>query len=127
MKAIRTQLESEKNKLMAHIFAQSQKDFIQEHEIGDEIDGSVQVQAQELSILMRGREQQRLSFIIDALKRMDAGEYGYCESCGDNIPVKRLKILPFVRLCVECQQVEERQKGSDTFSNSSTTQLFDED
>ena len=127
MKAIRTQLESEKSKLMAHIFAQTQKDFIQDHEIGDEIDGSVQVQAQELSILMRGREQQRLSLIIDALKRMDAGEYGYCESCGENIPVKRLKILRFVRLCVECQQVEERQKMGDIYANSATAQLFDED
>ncbi|MCB9674488.1 MAG: TraR/DksA family transcriptional regulator [Alphaproteobacteria bacterium] len=39
-----------------------------------------------------------------ALKRIQAGEYGICESCGGDIPEKRLEILPHARLCVSCQE-----------------------
>lgn len=37
-----------------------------------------------------------------ALARIDAGEYGTCESCGNDIPVARLDALPYATLCVNC-------------------------
>ena len=37
-----------------------------------------------------------------ALARIDAGEYGICESCGNDIPVARLDALPYATLCVNC-------------------------
>jgi len=40
----------------------------------------------------------------NALERLDAGEYGICESCGVAIPVARLEVLPYATLCVECAQ-----------------------
>lgn len=41
-----------------------------------------------------------------ALKRIDAGTYGRCESCGDPIPPERLDARPVARLCVSCKQRE---------------------
>ncbi len=55
--------------------------------------------AKELSI-----EQNTLDLIgkIDhALARIDAGEYGICESCGKAIPIERLDVLPYSTLCVD--------------------------
>ncbi len=43
-----------------------------------------------------------------ALQRIDEGTYGQCESCGGSIGHRRLKALPFARLCIECKQEEER-------------------
>ena len=45
--------------------------------------------------------------IDSALKKLDAGDYGVCESCKLPIPAARLEFLPFAALCVECQQEKE--------------------
>lgn len=37
-----------------------------------------------------------------ALARIDRGEYGICESCGNDIPTARLDALPYATLCVDC-------------------------
>lgn len=37
-----------------------------------------------------------------ALQRMDGGDYGYCEDCGDLIPVRRLELDPTAMRCVSC-------------------------
>jgi len=47
-----------------------------------------------------------------ALEKIDSGTYGTCEHCSAKIPRKRLKALPFARLCLDCKQEEERQAGS---------------
>lgn len=38
----------------------------------------------------------------DALTRLAAGTYGTCETCGDRIPLARLRALPETRACVTC-------------------------
>jgi DnaK suppressor protein len=39
-----------------------------------------------------------------ALARLEAGEFGYCATCGDEIPAKRLAFDPAASLCVDCAQ-----------------------
>ncbi len=41
-----------------------------------------------------------------ALDRIEKGEYGICESCGEPIPVARLEVLPYATLCVACAAKE---------------------
>ena len=47
--------------------------------------------------------------INHALDKIEQGTYGQCEECGTDIPVKRLKALPFARLCVSCKEEDEQQ------------------
>lgn len=42
-----------------------------------------------------------------ALKRIDEGDYGYCESCGEEIELNRLTANPVATLCITCQSREE--------------------
>lgn len=44
-----------------------------------------------------------------ALSKIPMGDYGICESCGDDIDVKRLDVLPAARLCVDCARDFERR------------------
>jgi RNA polymerase-binding protein DksA len=44
-----------------------------------------------------------------AVERIDAGTYGYCESCGKPIPKARLKAFPAATLDVACKEREERR------------------
>ena len=62
------------------------------------------MQGQAMAIAEEERRQQRLRLIDAALKRIDEGEYGYCVSCGDDIPEKRLKFDPAALKCVDCAQ-----------------------
>ncbi len=49
-----------------------------------------------------------LARIDDALHRLEAGGYGTCEECADDISSARLRALPFAGLCRDCQESIER-------------------
>jgi len=62
------------------------------------------------ALLMRERDRQALASIREALARIDAGEYGICEECGEDIAVARLSAQPMATLCVHCQSLREDQQ-----------------
>jgi DnaK suppressor protein len=45
-----------------------------------------------------------------ALIKMSVGDYGVCESCGDDIAPKRLEAIPWARLCVDCARDLEKRR-----------------
>jgi RNA polymerase-binding protein DksA len=53
---------------------------------------------------------QTIDDITKALARMDDGSYGYCEVCGDRIPVPRLEAIPWADQCVKCKSRGERRR-----------------
>jgi RNA polymerase-binding protein DksA len=53
---------------------------------------------------------QTVEDIAKALGRMDDGTYGYCEVCGDRIPVPRLEAIPWADQCVKCKSRGERRR-----------------
>ena len=57
---------------------------------------------------VREREQGLLKKIIEALERIEDGEYGECESCGETIGVKRLMARPVAELCIDCKSEQEK-------------------
>jgi len=42
-----------------------------------------------------------------ALRRMDAGEFGSCSSCGSAVGTKRIEAYPYASECIECATIEE--------------------
>jgi len=62
----------------------------------------------ELKIVSAGAE--TVKEIDDALKRIDDGTYGKCETCGEEITRKRLEAVPHARLCIRCKSAEERTR-----------------
>jgi RNA polymerase-binding protein DksA len=59
-------------------------------------------QAKELALHENAK--QVLAQVTDALERFDKGTYGICDQCGAEIDPARLKALPYVTLCLHCQQ-----------------------
>jgi DnaK suppressor protein len=64
------------------------------------------------SIELRTRDRQRklISKIDAALRRIDDGEYGYCEVTGEPISLGRLEARPIATMTVEAQESHERQE-----------------
>ena len=48
-----------------------------------------------------------LNRIDEALSRFDAGTYGHCVECGEDIALPRLRALPFAVRCKHCEQARE--------------------
>ena len=63
----------------------------------------------EINFILNAREREKLLAIDEALQRIKDKTYGLCESCEGEIQLGRLKVLPFTRLCVRCQEETERE------------------
>ena len=63
----------------------------------------------EINFILNDREREKLVAIDEALLRIKDKIYGLCESCEGEIQLGRLKVLPFTRLCVKCQEENEKE------------------
>jgi DnaK suppressor protein len=59
---------------------------------------------------IRNRERKLINKIKNALMRIENGTYGICELCGEDIPIKRLKVRPVTDYCIECKSAAEIQE-----------------
>jgi DnaK suppressor protein len=79
-------------------------------DIGDILDSVSEERTRELDMILTDREKRKLHQIDDAIDRIEEGTYGQCEECGVKVPKARLKVLPFAKFCVECQEKMEREE-----------------
>ncbi len=67
-----------------------------------------------LELRTRDRERKLIKKIDDSLKEIESGDYGYCESCGIEIGIRRLEARPTASLCIDCKtldEIREKQMG----------------
>ena len=86
---------------------------------GDIYDQASNERDRELALLLGDRDREKIRNIEEALLRLDDGEYGICEECEEEIPLGRLKVMPFARLCVKCKSDMEKLQAQ--------TKRFEED
>ncbi len=60
------------------------------------------MQQQAMAKATRQNRATEIQAIKNALLRLEEGEYGYCEDCGEDIPAKRLQLTPTAVRCVNC-------------------------
>jgi len=61
-----------------------------------------------LYLELRTRSYDRVKELKEALGRIEAGTYGICHECEDDIDVARLMVRPTALFCIECQEMTER-------------------
>lgn len=67
-----------------------------------------------LELRTRDRERKLIKKIDESFVLLDTGEYGYCESCGIEIGVRRLEARPTATQCIDCKtldEIREKQRG----------------
>ena len=63
-----------------------------------------------LELRNRDRERKLIKKIDESIARIEDGEYGYCDSCGVEIGLKRLEARPTATLCIDCKTLEEHRE-----------------
>jgi len=78
----------------------------------DPADRATQEEEFSLELRTRDRERKLIKKIDESLAAIDMGDYGYCESCGIEIGIRRLEARPTATLCIDCktlQEIKEKQ------------------
>ena len=78
----------------------------------DPNDRATQEEEFSLELRTRDRERKLVKKINEGLKMIDEDEYGYCESCGIEIGIRRLEARPTATMCIDCKtlaEIRERQ------------------
>ena len=65
-----------------------------------------------LELRTRDRERKLIRKIDESLAAIDRGDYGYCESCGIEIGIRRLEARPTATLCIDCKELDEIREKS---------------
>lgn len=67
-----------------------------------------------LELRTRDRERKLIKKIDESLKAIESGDYGFCETCGIEIGIRRLEARPTATLCIDCKtldEIREKQVG----------------
>ena len=79
----------------------------------DALDLAVSESNRDFNLRLADRERRMLGKVRHALNRIQEGEYGVCESCGEPITFRRLMARPVARVCIDCKtQAEQLRRGS---------------
>ena len=60
-----------------------------------------------LELRSRDRERKLIKKIDEIIGKIESGDYGYCESCGIEIGLRRLEARPTATLCIDCKTLDE--------------------
>ena len=98
---------------------------------GDNYDIASSERDRELSYMLGDRERKKIREVDNALLKIKEGTYGVCDECGEPISKKRLKIIPYSNLCINCQsraeEEEKKRMNEDYIDHLSTLSLMEGD
>ncbi|MFG6177956.1 TraR/DksA family transcriptional regulator [Halomonas sp. THAF12] len=77
----------------------------------DELDQAAFEEELRLALRQADRETRLLANIEAALRRIEEGDYGYCEETGEPIGLPRLLLRPTARLCLEAKERQEQREN----------------
>jgi len=73
----------------------------------DPADRATQEEEFSLELRTRDRERKLIKKIDDTRSLMSSGEYGYCETCGVEIGLRRMEARPTATQCIDCKSLDE--------------------
>jgi len=105
-KEVRDMLMAMRKRFSGHIASLQSDSLKRDDEVNLAEDGTDTFERQ-FALTLASAEQDALFDVDDALRRLDENTYGLCEECGSVVGMIRLKALPFVRKCIQCQSKTE--------------------
>lgn len=101
--ALRRRLEADHKRLQTEVRQLAAERVEQIGHANHMAEGASDAFEQARSVTLRGHLETLLADVREALRRLDDGTYGLCQSCGQAIDGARLEALPYASLCLSCQ------------------------
>ena len=73
----------------------------------DPADRATQEEEFSLELRTRDRERKLIKKLDSMMERLNQGDYGFCDTCGVDIGIKRLEARPTATLCIDCKTLDE--------------------
>ena len=96
----RNDLRQEMQKTFEHLKDKGEKP-------ADDLDRASQEEEFAFELRTRDRERKLINKISSSMDLIKQNDYGYCESCGVNIGIKRLEARPTATHCIDCKTLNE--------------------
>ena len=96
----RDDLREEMQKTFEHLKDKGEKP-------ADDLDRASQEEEFAFELRTRDRERKLINKIASSIELLKQDDYGYCESCGVNIGIKRLEARPTATHCIDCKTLDE--------------------
>jgi DnaK suppressor protein len=109
----RRELSSELRRQMKDVRAIGPADAAQG--VVDAEEASVSDIQEDIEIALMQMKSETLNRVNEALGRLEAGSYGFCYECGDEISEPRLRALPFALRCKDCEEAREQNEARERF------------
>jgi len=110
LQKFKEQLEQMKADIVADV-EQTLSDMTSQNEnIPDPNDRATVESDRSFELRLRSRERKLLDKIDEAIGRIENGEYGICDDCGEKIRVKRLEARPVAKFCINCKTKQEQME-----------------
>ena len=100
LKAWRNQLREEVDRTVTHMKDEAAN-------FPDPVDRAAQEEEFSLELRTRDRERKLIKKIEKTLKRIEEDDFGFCDSCGIEIGIRRLEARPSAELCIDCKTMAE--------------------
>lgn len=106
---LRQMLESHRSRLIGEIAEKLRhaRDEPRDLHASDVLDRMERFQGEDMKYALLGMKTETIQRIDEALRRLDAGEYGLCSDCDREISDQRLSALPFAIRCRDCEELAE--------------------
>lgn len=98
--AWRNQLRAEVDRTVTHMKDEAAN-------FPDPVDRAAQEEEFSLELRTRDRERKLIKKIEKTLKRIEEDDFGFCDSCGIEVGIKRLEARPTADLCIDCKTMAE--------------------
>jgi DnaK suppressor protein len=112
LEKFRSQLLEKRDEILAEAGKTLSEMSDQTTNIPDPNDRATIESGRSFELRIRDRERKLLAKIEEAIGRLDEGEYGVCDGCGEDIGIKRLEARPVTTFCIDCKTLQETKEKS---------------
>ncbi len=105
LETARNTLESERERLRLELSEEVEHPRVAH---GAQTAAATEVSESQRGEVLRSRQEQHLALVEAAMRRIEAGSFGLCETCGKPIAPERLEALPWATDCITCHGAKRR-------------------
>lgn len=109
---LKDHIQAERERLLNSFDVDEEEFQLKSDDRMDDVDQASAEYERSQMLRFRNRDLLYAKKLLRALEKIENGDYGVCEECGDDIRFERLKARPTAELCISCKDEAEREESA---------------